>query len=180
MDYQKKESSQQRTGGRKEGNWERERDWERGDIFLPSIIRQHSNNATLLREKLLQCLAMLVSSSAILENLVSASSPFLSALYSSSPQLWGLCLHFSGCGSYKTGVRKYPAWNLISLNWILLVFSYNEYWALFQWCLSLAPGEAEWRGDNRHCGGHWLMSSVLNHPSAEWFYAYFICISLNR
>uniref|UniRef100_A0A8C7TRB3 Uncharacterized protein n=1 Tax=Oncorhynchus mykiss TaxID=8022 RepID=A0A8C7TRB3_ONCMY len=51
--------------------------------------------------------------------------------------------------------------------------------ALFQWCLSLAPGEAEWRGDNRHCGGHRLMSSVLNHPSAEWFYAYFICISLN-
>uniref|UniRef100_A0A3B4UYD7 Uncharacterized protein n=2 Tax=Seriola TaxID=8160 RepID=A0A3B4UYD7_SERDU len=29
-------------------------------------------------------------------------------------------------------------------------------------------------------GGHWLMSSVLNHPTAEWFYAYFICISLNR
>jgi len=24
------------------------------------------------------------------------------------------------------------------------------------------------------------MSSVLNHPAAEWFYAYFICISLNR
>uniref|UniRef100_A0A8C3AP25 Secreted protein n=1 Tax=Cyclopterus lumpus TaxID=8103 RepID=A0A8C3AP25_CYCLU len=35
-------------------------------------------------------------------------------------------------------------------------------------------------GDSRHCGGHWLMSSVLNHPTAEWFYAYFICISLNR
>lgn len=24
------------------------------------------------------------------------------------------------------------------------------------------------------------MSSVLNHPAAEWFYAYFICISLKR
>uniref|UniRef100_A0AAY4E8I3 Uncharacterized protein n=1 Tax=Denticeps clupeoides TaxID=299321 RepID=A0AAY4E8I3_9TELE len=28
--------------------------------------------------------------------------------------------------------------------------------------------------------GRWLMSSVLNHRTAEWFYAYFICISLNR
>uniref|UniRef100_A0AAZ3SI21 Uncharacterized protein n=1 Tax=Oncorhynchus tshawytscha TaxID=74940 RepID=A0AAZ3SI21_ONCTS len=43
----------------------------------------------------------------------------------------------------------------------------------------VGAGRAEWRGDNRHCGGHRLMSSVLNHPSAEWFYAYFICISLN-
>uniref|UniRef100_A0A3Q3GMG7 Uncharacterized protein n=1 Tax=Labrus bergylta TaxID=56723 RepID=A0A3Q3GMG7_9LABR len=40
--------------------------------------------------------------------------------------------------------------------------------------------KSECRGDNRHCGGHWLMSSVPNHPAAEWFYAYFICISLNR
>uniref|UniRef100_A0A3B4G7W4 Uncharacterized protein n=1 Tax=Pundamilia nyererei TaxID=303518 RepID=A0A3B4G7W4_9CICH len=34
--------------------------------------------------------------------------------------------------------------------------------------------------DNRHCGRHLLMSSVLNHSTAEWFYACFICISLNR
>uniref|UniRef100_A0A8C7X3K4 Uncharacterized protein n=1 Tax=Oryzias sinensis TaxID=183150 RepID=A0A8C7X3K4_9TELE len=33
--------------------------------------------------------------------------------------------------------------------------------------------------DNRHSGRHWLMSPVLNHPTALWFYAYFICISLN-
>uniref|UniRef100_A0A3Q0QUF5 Uncharacterized protein n=1 Tax=Amphilophus citrinellus TaxID=61819 RepID=A0A3Q0QUF5_AMPCI len=39
---------------------------------------------------------------------------------------------------------------------------------------------AECRRDNRHCGRHWLMSSVLNHPTAEWFYACFICISLNQ
>uniref|UniRef100_A0A3B3SAJ2 Uncharacterized protein n=1 Tax=Paramormyrops kingsleyae TaxID=1676925 RepID=A0A3B3SAJ2_9TELE len=33
--------------------------------------------------------------------------------------------------------------------------------------------------------GHWirragLMSLALNHRTAEWFYAYFICISLNQ
>lgn len=26
----------------------------------------------------------------------------------------------------------------------------------------------------------WLMSPVFNHHTVEWFYAYFICISLNR
>uniref|UniRef100_A0A3P9CAC9 Transposase Tc1-like domain-containing protein n=1 Tax=Maylandia zebra TaxID=106582 RepID=A0A3P9CAC9_9CICH len=34
--------------------------------------------------------------------------------------------------------------------------------------------------DNRHCGRHLLMSSLLNHSTAEWFYACFICISLNQ
>uniref|UniRef100_A0A3B4Z814 Uncharacterized protein n=1 Tax=Stegastes partitus TaxID=144197 RepID=A0A3B4Z814_9TELE len=90
---------------------------------------------------------------------------------------------FPGSGSYKTGVRRNLAGIYFLSNWILFVAiqMISALAALiFVRVVLVCLAEAECRRDNRHCGGHWLMSSVLNHPTAEWFYAYFICISLNR
>ncbi|XDV17499.1 hypothetical protein PO909_023347 [Leuciscus waleckii] len=41
-------------------------------------------------------------------------------------------------------------------------------------------GETNAETTREPMAGHLLMSSALNHRTAEWFYAYFICISLNR
>uniref|UniRef100_A0AAR2LQ81 Uncharacterized protein n=1 Tax=Pygocentrus nattereri TaxID=42514 RepID=A0AAR2LQ81_PYGNA len=45
------------------------------------------------------------------------------------------------------------------------------------WILQNVRNGEETTGET--VAGHRLMSSVLNHRTAEWFYAYFICISLN-
>lgn len=128
---------------------------------------------------------MLVSPSPPQENLVCLCSlSSLASYYSSQDHCfpWMWILQYTGL---KGGERNPdPGFNFCRLD-ITVIIKMISLPALLnvELCYSGVVWRAKRNGEEttgETLAGHWLMSSVLNHRTAEWFYAYFICISLNR